>query len=496
MRERVKLPPSKEVIEYLIRPRLESVSLASFETMMDLNRAHVAMLATKGIMTQADASKLMRVLQTVLSEGPNSIAWNPELEEAYYNIEAHIISKAGATVGGQMHTGRSRNDLGAALSRISTRTQVAALAVNLHALREVLLTLAEEHSDTIVTGYTHMQPAQPTTLGHYFHAVAQALLRDEVRLQQAYETVNKCPLGACAFNATGFDIDRHMLADLTGFSDLAENSIDALASRDYASQVLSTLAILSVTLSRLAQDLYTWGTDEFGWLELGDDVATTSSIMPQKKNPITLEHIRAKSAHLIGAVVATLTAQKGTAFGHMRDISLESTVPLKDGFREAEAIVNLTTATLRSVRVKEGVAEARAGINFSTVTELADVMVREVGLSFREAHIVVGVAVGELTERGAGPDELDLELLNRVAQEQLGRRLGLSKESVRRALSPRENVMIRAVTGGPAPKEVLRSILVSREQLATQEAWWREQALHLESARHRLNAESDRHAAT
>jgi argininosuccinate lyase len=492
MRERIKVPPSPVLVEYVIRPKLERDSRNSFEMLMDLNRAHVVMLAARKIVSPPKAAELMRVFEEVCRAGPESVTWDPALEEIYYNLETHIIKKAGAEVGGQMHTGRSRNDLIAALTRIATRNQLLKLAAWLQDVRKVLLELGETHVNTIVTGYTHMQPAQPTTLGHYFHAVGQALERDDIRLQQAFENVNRCPLGACAFNTTGFPIDRQMLADLTGFAGVAENSIDAIASRDYISQVLAALAILGVNLSRLAQDLYIWGTDEFGWIEVGDEVAITSSIMPQKKNPVTLEHIRGKAAHLIGALVATLTAQKGTPYGHLRDIAMESAHPLEEGFLQTEAALNLTAATLRSLRVKAAVAEARTAENFSTVTELADVLVRETGLSFREAHTIVGLAVGELHERGGRTPALTLFLLERIAQERLGRPLGLSEASLRRALSPAENVAVRSVTGGPAPSEALRSVHASRERLAAHQAWWREQKDKLEEARRRLDTAASR----
>lgn len=488
MRERVKVPPSQVVIDYIMRPRLEADSRGSFGPLMDLNRAHVVMLAARGIVPRVKASQLMRVFEDVCREGPEAITWNPALEEVYYNLETHIIKKAGPEVGGQMHTGRSRNDLAAALTRIYVRNGLLMIADNLHDLRKTLLDLAEPHANTIVTGYTHMQPAQPTTLGHYFHAIAQALERDEVRLQQAYEVVNRSPLGACAFNATGFPVDREMLADLTGFCGLVENSIDAVAARDYVPQVLSALATMAVTLSRLAQDLYIWATDEFGWIEIGDDVAATSSIMPQKKNPITLEHIRGKSAHIVGSLVAALTAQKGTPYGHLREISLEATHPLREGFREAEAVINLTTATLSSLQVKSAVAEARAAENFSTVTELADVLVRETGISFREAHGVVGAAVSDLYERGGRTRDLTLQLLDRVAEERLGHALGLSQASLERALSPTENVSVRSVTGGPAPTEVLRSVKASRDRLTGDATWWSAQKAKLKEARGRLDA--------
>ena len=487
MRERVKVPPSQVVIDYVFQPRLDLDRQDSFEPLMDLNRAHVVMLADQRIVPRDAAEHLMRVLEEVRGAGAGAIRWDPALEEVYYNLEVHILAKTGSAIGGHLHTGRSRNDLFAALNRMSARRHLLQIAGWLQETRQTLLTLADRHAGTIVTGYTHMQAAQPTTLGHYFHALAQALERDDFRLQQAYAVVNRCPLGACAFNTTGFSIDRGHLADLTGFDGLVENSIDAVATRDYAPQILSALAILGTNLSRLAQDLYIWATDEFGWIEVGDDVAATSSIMPQKKNPITLEHIRGKAGHLIAAVVGALTAQKGVLYSHLRDISFESTYPLGEGFRQAEAMLRLTTATLATLRVRGDKAAARAAENFSTVTELADVLVRECGLSFREAHGLVGAAVGQLADQGGRTGDLTLELLARMAQDRLGRRLGLSPQSLAKALSPAENVAVRAGVGGPAPIEVRRSVGASRDRMEAHRTWWEQQATHLARARERLD---------
>jgi len=239
MRERVKVPPSQVVIDYVFQPRLDLDRQDSFEPLMDLNRAHVVMLADQGIVPRDAAEHLMRVLEEVRGAGAGAIRWDPALEEVYYNLEVHILAKTGSAIGGHLHTGRSRNDLFAALNRMSARRHLLQIAGWLQETRQTLLTLADRHAGTIVTGYTHMQAAQPTTLGHYFHALAQALERDDFRLQQAYAVVNRCPLGACAFNTTGFSIDRGHLADLTGFDGLVENSIDAVATRDYAPQILS-----------------------------------------------------------------------------------------------------------------------------------------------------------------------------------------------------------------------------------------------------------------
>ncbi len=488
MRERIKVPPAPVVIDYIYRPWLQEDVANAFLPLMNLNRAHVVMLANQGIISPSTAAALIRAIHETVVAGPTEIKWDFDLEEIYFNVEAHIIGKVGPIIGGQMHTGRSRNDLYAAMNRIFARNMLLKTAEWLHQLRGTLLDLAKAHAHTIVTGYTHMQPAQPTTLGHYFHGVANALERDDIRLQHAYESTNLCPLGACAFNGTGFPIDRHMLADLTGFAGLVENSIDAVGSRDYAPQVLAALAIMGINLSRLANDLHIWSSDEFSLVEVGDDFAVTSSIMPQKKNPFTFEHIRGKAGHIVGDLVGSLTAQKGVLFGHLQDICYESTYPLADGFSKAEAMLNLMASTLRSMNVNTDAAEARAADNFSTVTELADVMVREVGLSFRDAHAIVGAMVGELHEHGGRTDDVTLELLERIAHQRLGRPTGLSEASLKRALTPKENVAVRSMTGGPAPEESLRSIAASQSRFADQQAWWKAQEEKLSEARGRLEA--------
>jgi argininosuccinate lyase len=240
-------------------------------------------------------------------------------------------------------------------------------------------------------GYTHLQPAQPTTFGHYLASVALALERDAERLLDVYPRLNLNPLGACAFAGTGFPIDRAMTAQWLGFDGIVDSTLDAVASRDYVSELLAAMAIMGVTLSRLAQDLYLWCSGEWGTVEVADDVAMTSSIMPQKKNPITLEHIKAKAGHLLGAVVASLAAQKAVNFMHCRDMG-EAVAPLWDAFAQAQGVLHLTRRTVLGLQVNQSLMLERATQDFSTATELADVLVREKDLPFRMAHgIVSGV---------------------------------------------------------------------------------------------------------
>ena len=284
------------------------------------------------------------------------------------------------------------------MTRMAARNELSSLIDTLSELRGVLLGLAEEHVDTVMPGYTHLQPAQPTTLGHYLASVSLALERDADRLLEVHPRLNLNPLGACAFAGTGFPIDREMTARLLGFDGAVASTLDAVASRDYVPEILSALAATGVTLSRLAQDLYLWCSDEWATVEVADEVAITSSIMPQKKNPITLEHIKAGAAHLTGALVASLTVQKSVNFMHCMDMSHETVTPLWEAMAHAEGMIHLTRRTVSGLQVDGGLMARRAAEDFSTATELADSLVRDNDLPFRVAHGIVANVVS----RGAG----------------------------------------------------------------------------------------------
>ncbi|MEW6226529.1 MAG: argininosuccinate lyase, partial [Bacillota bacterium] len=328
LRERLNSQPLKEVAELLFRPAIERDFRLGFGHMIRINKAHVVMLAETGILPGDVAAKILIALEALEERGLGVADLDPSVEDLHFNIERWLIERTGPEVGGRMHTGRSRNDLHATLDRMIAKDRLNELLDLLILLREQLLRLASENLATVMTGYTHLQPAQPITLGHYMCALASAFERDTRRLEAAYETINQCPLGAGALAGTGFPINRELTADLLGFDGIVENSLDAVASRDWVPELLAALSIMMTGISRLAMDLYLWYTDEFSYIDLDGSIAAVSSIMPQKKNPITLEHCKAKAAHVYGALIASLASLKNVPFGHSRDVAGECVASL------------------------------------------------------------------------------------------------------------------------------------------------------------------------
>jgi argininosuccinate lyase len=416
------------------------------------------MLGRCGILTEDETRALLEVLLQIDEEGEDLFTLDAELEGLYYNYERYLIEVLGPGVGGKVHTGRSRNDLGATMSRMRVRDLILKLLDQVVEFRASLLTKAAEHVDTVITGYTHLQPAQPITLGHYLTGIEQALQRDTTRLLRVFENTNRSCMGAGALAGTGFSIDRQLTADLLGFDGFIQNTLDAVGGRDYLLELFSDLAILAITLSRLAQDLYVWYTHEFGIIALPDRLGGTSSIMPQKKNPIVMEISKGRLSHVFGGLASALAAMKNTNYTNVIDVNSESYHFLNDSAYQIEGGLALLQAGIQNVEVRKDRALEMASTNFSTATELADTLVREKGHSFREAHHIVGAVVRKAVEEGLGATEITSSFIDTVVQEEIGEKVELSDEQVRHALDPTRNVEARAHDGGPAPVAVTRMI--------------------------------------
>ena len=428
------------------------------------------MLIKTGILTADVGSTLLAALIEMESEGPESFSFDPALEDIYLNLEHMLIQKVGPDVGGRFHTGRSRNDIYATMSRMATRESMTSVLESLFELRRVILERAAQHAGTVMPGYTHLKPAQPTTFGHYLVSVALALERDSQRLIESYPRLNLNPLGACAFAGTGFPLDRQMTAELLGFDGLVESTLDAVASRDYVSEILVSLAVAGVTVSRLALDIYMYCSDEWGTMEVADEVATSSSIMPQKKNPMTLEEIKGKAGHLIGALVSTLAVQKNVNFMHCRDMSMEAVTPVWEAFYQAEAMFRLMGRTLFGLEVREELMRTRAAEDFSTATELADCLVREEGLPFRLAHSIVANVVTMTLERGLRFHEITPSLIEAAAESVAHRRVRLTADQVTNAIDPGRNLEAKKASGSPSVVETGRLIDLAMHNLEGHQA--------------------------
>lgn len=415
-----------------------------------VDKAHLVMLREQGLVSEDVCTRITAALDDLMQAGFSSLGTGEDVHEA---IESHILEKVGPE-GGRMHTGRSRNDEVATCIRLALRSDMLELMNELLSLAGSLLQQAEKHTQAIIPGFTHTQHAQPTTLAHHLLAHADAALRDLSRLEDAYQRVNKSPLGAAAFASTGFKIDRQRTALLLGFEGLVENSMDAVSTRDFILEVLADLSILMVNASRLAEELVLWSTSEFGYLELDNLYASTSSIMPQKKNPDTAELARGKTGSVLGSLMAALSICKGLPMSYNRDLQ-EVTPHLWRGLDWARSTVRILDGCVCSLKFNLERMQQCAGAGFSTATEVADSLVRITGMPFRTAHSIVGRIAASGSRPGmAELDGIALEIAGFRASER-----GFCQADLERALDPRGNVALRANTGGPAPSETERMIM-------------------------------------
>ncbi len=419
------------------------------------SQAHARGLLTAGVLGAEEADALVAGLEQVAQEiEAGHFQWDPALEDVHMNIEARLTQLVGP-VGGKLHTGRSRNDQVATDLRLWTRRRCEETLDALTALAEVLLDRAESELEVLMPAYTHLQRAQPSRLSHHLMAWQELLWRDRGRLQDARARLNESPLGAGAVAGTGFALPRAAVAAELGFEGPMRNSIDATSSRDFLMEVASALAILGVHLSRIGEEVVLWSSAEYGFLTLSDAFSTSSSMMPQKKNPDVAELVRGKSARAIGALTALLVLEKGLAFGYGRDLQ-EDKRPIFDAFEGALLSLRALTGALATARF--GAEKMRAALlqGHTCATDLADYLVTA-GVPFRQAHHVVGGLVREAEQRGLQLGELPVDVL-RAAHPALG------EEAAGSALDPAAAVERRALPGGPARAAVTQEIAAARRR--------------------------------
>ncbi len=447
-------PTDPAVAESVYAPRLARDFPACFAHLCDINQAHLLMLHAQGLLPGEHVQALARALRSIEDAGCAAVPLDPVLEDAYFNFEAQLMRVAGAHVGGCLHIARSRNDILATMDRMRCRQQLLKILDLLCAARITAQVGAERHAAVVMPGYTHLQPAQPITYGYWLLGVAEMLGRDIARLQHVQAELGRCPMGAGALAGTTFAIDRSATARLLGFEEPVPHALDAVASRDYALELLSALAVMAVGASRVAQDLHVWCTPEFGLVDFPDSVAGTSSIMPQKKNPVVLEYIKGKAGHLSGLLAAALTTVKGVHFTHTGDGNRESMRNVFEAAEEATRVLAMLELVLRTATPDAERMLQRAQADFGTATDLADALVRNCGVSFRESHHVVGAAVRAAMSDGLGAMGITSAMLDAAALQQLGRALGIDDAIARSSLDPRQSVQARTVPGGPHPQTV------------------------------------------
>jgi len=460
--------------------------IARADLLVDM--AHLLGLRRQGIIEDAPACALMAALLDFYDHGLPPEAFSERFEDVHAGKEACLIERLGEEVGGRLHIGRSRNDEVATCIRIRLKEEVLGLIHSLADLRRTLLDLAAAHRESVMPGFTHLQHAQPTTLAHHLLGYEQSFSRDTARLREAYARLDVSPLGSAAFASTGYPLDREYTARLLGFSRPAPNSMDAVASRDFVIEVLADAATSMTTVSRLCEDLVLWSTSFFGFVRLDDAYCSSSSIMPQKKNPDVAEIMRAKAGTVAGSLTAAITITKALPMSYNRDLQ-EVTPHLWRGLEAARESVPLLSGMIASAVFDTERMAAEAGRGFSTATDLADALVRDYGLPFRTAHRIVGRAVRH--------GSLDLDTIEAAAREAARISvldLGLTQEKIETVLDPRHAVTTRRIIGGPAPETVGAQIDVQRETLAGDTAWLEEREVALSRAFETLILEARRFA--
>lgn len=417
--------------------------------------AHCHGLVGAGVLKEDEAEQIRQGLQTILERGLTDSAYLDEpAEDVHSFVEARLVELVG-DAGRKLHTGRSRNDQVATDLRLWLRETIDLLAAAVRLAQEAVLDFAETNRDAVLPGYTHLQRAQPLLFAHWCLAYFEMLARDRERLGEIRQRVNVLPLGAAALAGTSFAIDREAVARELEFDRVSRNSVDAVSDRDFCVEFVAACALVMVHLSRLAEEIIVYSTTEFGFFELSDAVATGSSLMPQKKNPDSMELVRGKAARVFGHNLSLLTMLKGLPLAYNKDMQ-EDKEAVFDAFDTTRACLEVSSLVLRNVKLNEARMRAAASAGMMNATELADYLVRK-GLPFREAHEIVGRVVMSAIERGVELGELSLDELCSFSAE--------IQPDVFAALTLERTLGSKSTAGGTAPERVAEALRVARESL-------------------------------
>ena len=472
-----------EYVKYVLNENFEDAKAHFLAPLMAIHYAHLVMLARQGIVSADVAHRLRQALDSVPLEDVRRATYDGSSEDLFFHVERLIAEAAGDEASGRLHTARSRNDIDMTMYRMRQRDLILGLVGATLELRRSLLDLADRHRETVFVVHTHTQRAQPTTVAHYLLAVVEQLERDAQRLRAAYERTNRCPLGACAITGTGFPIDRQLTADLLGFPGPTGNTYGSIATADHLLESASASAVLLVGLGRFVQDLLLWCTAEVDYVRFGDGFVQRSSVMPQKRNPVAVEHARAIASKALGEAQAIVMTIHNTPFGDIVDTEDDLQPLVFSMFRDAERAVKLVAAAMATAEFDPVRLEARAAEGWATLTELADTLVRDDGLPFRSAHTIAGCLMAARLREPTRPLG---ELLAQVSREVLGDALEYDEPTLADVLSPKRFVQVRRTHGGPAPEETRRAATLAREALAADEGWRQDMTDALVAAERRL----------
>jgi argininosuccinate lyase len=458
-----------EYVSCVLSENFEDAKTQFLSPLMAIHYAHLVMLARQGIVGPGDARAIRDALDAIDLDRVRTARYDGTYEDLFFYVERLIVEGCGEEAAGRLHTARSRNDIDMTMYRMQQREMVLALVEGTQRLRKVLLELAAGHREDVFPAHTHTQPAQPSTIAHYLLAVIEQLERDAVRLRAAYATTNLNPLGSCAITGTGFPIDRDQTTALLGFERPTGNTYGSIATVDYLLESVSAASVMAAGLGRVVQDLLLWCTSEFGYLRLADGFVQGSSIMPQKRNPVALEHARAIGSKAMGQAAAILLAVHNTPFGDIVDTEDDLQPLVFSMFGDAARAVRLVAAAMSGARFDTSRMAERAAQGWITATELADTLARDHGVPFKAGHAIASRLVAAAAASAGTPLS---RILRDVSETVLGEAIELDEEEIAVVLSPRHFVDVRTTFGGPAPGETARAHALSEATLASDAEWF------------------------
>ena len=459
--------PAPVYKDTVLAPLFETAKRHHAEPLMRVNQAHAVMLAERGILTRDEAAAILAALSGIAAGfDADALSYDGSVEDLFFHIEGRLIERLGVDLAGKLHTGRSRNDIDHTIFKALLKHRLAGLLHGLTNLVDTLITVADANRATIVVAYTHGQPAQPTTFGHYLSALIEVLLRDLDRLALAGRDLDRCSMGAAAITTTGFDIDRDRMAELLGFSEVQENSYGCIAACDYVTGLYSAMKVLFLNLGRFVQDLNQWTGFETGHLQVPDAYVQISSIMPQKRNPVPVEHLRLLLSTAAGHCDTITNTMHNTPFTDMNDSESEVQAGGYAAFEAGGRALALLDGLIAAVRVDGERVARHIDEGCITITELADSLVRVEDISFRQAHEVAATLARRVVDRGESLSTVPFDAVADAFAETIGRPPKLSEADFRRFVSPEHFIAVRERFGGPGPKALAASLAGYAKQLA------------------------------
>tara|TARA_R110002167_G_scaffold138515_1_gene325720 strand:- start:4830 stop:6326 length:1497 start_codon:yes stop_codon:yes gene_type:complete len=465
--------PSPIYKDVVLEPLFEGSKKFFKEGHLAIDQAHCVMLVEQKIISTDEGSKILNALEEIQQEvNFDEIKYTGEFEDYFFFIEHCLKEKLGADLAGRLHTGRSRNDIDHTLFKLNIKKRLLQLNNDLEQLINGVLSVCEQNYDTVVVAYTHGQPAQPTTFAHYLSALVEVLLRDKQRLLNAMDTVNLSPMGAAAITTSGFDLDRNRVAELLGFEKPLYNSYGCISSCDYITSVYSAMKLVFIHIGRFVQDMAQWSSFETGHLYVPNAFVQISSIMPQKRNPVPIEHMRLIASKGMGLCDTLVNAMHNTPFTDMNDSESESQQVGFLAFDNSHRLLSLLTAFVTSVQINETKVHQHLDQSCATITELADTLVRKENLSFRQAHHVVAELATYVVEHELSLQTVSVDIFTQIFEKHIGRSSQLTEDDLRFYVSAKNFIAVRDGLGGPAPSEMRKAVSQYKAQLQSSNAQW------------------------